>query len=169
MLKISLKYAGICGIFLTAIFHVSYLLGSDPLIDLSHLIFDLILFGLFIFFTEKEFKSYQNGGILHFWQGMTMGFVVYTLGTLIFILLLITYFNIFPDAVINYKESATNFLLERGDLYKEQYGEEGLNEQLELIQATTIWDLVLSAGLKKLLAGFFITPVISIILRKQPK
>ncbi len=169
MVKISIKYAILCGVFLTMIFHVSNFLGSNPLIDVSHLIFDLILFGLFVFFAEKEFKTYHNDGIMHFWQGMTMGFLVYGIGTLIFALLLLAYFYFDPDSVINYQESATKFLSEKADLYKEQFGEDGYQSQLERIKETTSWNLITSASMKKLLAGFFITPVISIILRKQPK
>lgn len=169
MVKISIKYAILCGVFLTVIFHVSNMLGSNPLIDVSHLIFDLILFGLFIFFTEKEFKTYHSNGIMHFWQGMTMGFLVYSIGTLIFAILLSIYFYFDQDAVINYQESATKFLSEKAELYKEQFGEDGYQTQLDRIRETTSWNLITSASMKKLLAGFFITPVISIILRKQPK
>ena len=169
MLKTAIKYAVLCGVFITLIYHVSYWLGSNPLIDLSHLIFDLILFGLFIFFAQKEFKTYQGEGIMHFWQGMTMGFIVYGIGTLIFAVLLVAYFYFEPNAVINYQEEATKFLTEKADLYEEKFGEGSLQTQLDLIQETSTWDLISSASLKKLLAGFFITPVISIILRKQPK
>jgi hypothetical protein len=60
-------------------------------------------------------------------------------------------------------------LIERADLYIEQFGEDGYQLQLEEIEGIQTWDLVSSSSMKKLVAGFFITPVISIILRKQPK
>jgi len=169
MLKISIKYALICGVFITIIYHLSFLFNSNPLIDLSHLLFDLILFGLFIFFAEKEYKTYHGQGVFHFWQGMTMGFIVYTVATILFVGALIIYFQFSEDAVRNYQEAATHFLNERAEMYREQFGEAGLQEQMDEIRDVTMWDLVQSSALKKILAGFFITPVISIILRKQPK
>lgn len=169
MLKLSIRYAIFCGVFLTIIYHLSYFLGSNPQIDVSHLLFDVILFGLFIFFSQKEFKTYHGQGYFHFWQGMTMGFLVYCVATIVFSGALVAYFYLDSEAVTTYQESATDFLNERAEMYREQFGEEGMQRQLDEINNVTKWDLILSSTLKKLLAGFFITPVISIILRKQPK
>lgn len=169
MFKHSIKYALICGVFLTIIYHLSILLGSNPLIDLSHLIFDLILMGLFIFFMQKEYKSFLNDGFLHFWEGMTLGFLVYTIATVVFAIGLMIYFSIAPNAIDVYKDAAQSFLEERSETYIKQFGEEAYRLQRDEIVEITSWDLVLSASFKKLLAGFFITPVISIILRRRPK
>lgn len=168
MLKTSIKYALVSGLFMILIYHLSFRFGVNPQIDLSHLLFDLILLGLFIFFTIKDFKSYQNGNVLHFWQGMTLGFQVYVISTALFCLSQIIYHIIDPTAVINYQIEATNFLNERSDLFIEKFGEDGYVLQLEEIQKVDKWDLILGSCVKKILAGFFITPVISIILRKQP-
>lgn len=169
MLKGSLKYSIACGVFLVIVYQVSSYFGLNPQINVAHLIFDAIIFGLFVFFAQKEFKTYENGGVLHFWQGMTLGFIVYATGSVIFILTLIIFFLFDVDAVIKYQEEATNFLNSRADMYKEQFGEAGFSRQLEEIKSVTASDLIMRSALKKLLAGFFVTPVISIILRKQPK
>lgn len=169
MAKISVKYAISCGIFLSVVYHVSYCLGSNPLIDVRHLTLDLILFALFIFFAEKEFKIYHNNGIMHFWQGMTISFLVYGMATMLFSSFLYLYLYFQPDAVINYKEAATGFLNERANLYETQFGADGLQAQHEQIKNITMWDLISGAGIKKMLCGFFIAPIVSIILRKQPK
>ncbi len=169
MFKASWKYAIACGAFLIILYHISAFFGLNPLINIGHLLFDILIFGLFIFFALKEFKTYGNNGILHFWQGMTIGFTVYAISTAIFSLGLMIFFFFAEDAVIKYQEAATNFLNSRADIYKEQFGEEGFAKQLLEIQKVTMGDLIISSTLKKILAGFFITPVISIILRKQPK
>jgi hypothetical protein len=74
-----------------------------------------------------------------------------------------------PEAIEIYKQEALSFLQERSDVFISEFGEERLIEQKAEIAAITSVDLLKSAMVKKLLAGFFITPVISIILRKQPK
>lgn len=168
MLKTSLKYAPICGVFMIVIYHLSFRLGVNPQIDLSHLLFDLVLLGIFIFFTEKDFKSNHNGGYLHFWQGMTLGFLVYAISTSLFFLSQIIYFTFDAEAVINYQDAATKFLEERSALFIEKFGDEAYQSQFYEIKQVTKWDLIWGSSVKKILAGFFITPVISIILRKQP-
>ncbi|MFY0605065.1 MAG: DUF4199 domain-containing protein [Cyclobacteriaceae bacterium] len=169
MVQVALKYASICGIFLTIIFHVSFLFDSNPLIDVSHLIFDLLILGLFIFFGQKEFKSYHAGQYFHFWQGMTIGFLIYTVATFIFSALFLIYFEVSTEALVNYKAEALEFLSSKKEFYTEEFGSEGFQQQMDSINQITASDLAISATVKKLLAGFFITPVISIILRKQPK
>lgn len=150
------------------IYHLSFWLGVNPQIDLGHLFVDLVLIGLFVFFAEKDYKTYKNGGILHFWQGMTIGFIVYALGSAIFLLGQIFYYNFDTDAVINYQSAATKFLEERSEIFIDKFGEDMYQLQLEEIKHVTKWDLIQESTVKKIIAGFFITPVISIILRKQP-
>lgn len=169
MLRIAIKYAAICSLFLIITFHISSFFGINPLMNLAHLIFDLTMFGLFIFFGIKEFKSDQENMVLHFWQGMTIGFNIYFFSTIIFGIHLLIYFQMDITALSDYKEAAKIFLMEKKELYIDKMGVEMFQSQLESINSVTSNDLLLSATLKKILAGFFITPVISIILRKQPK
>ncbi len=111
----------------------------------------------------------MDGGLFHFWQGMTIGFLVYTVATAVFSVLLLVYFEIITEALSSYKIAAIEFLNAKKELYLEEFGTDEFQSQIAAIEEISSFDLVLSATLKKLLAGFFITPVISIILRKQPK
>lgn len=169
MFKVSIKYALFCALFLVVLFFLSGYLGANPLIDLTHLFFDVIIIGVFIFFTQKDYKTNVYDGYLHFWQGMTLGFFVYTVVAAVFALFLATYLWLDPDVLPAYKASATAFLSEKRDVYVEQFGEEGFQVQLDGIELVTATDLWVSSAVKKIIAGFFVTPVISIILRKKPK
>lgn len=169
LLKTSLKYGALCGAFLLIIFVLSDRFGSNPLINVGHLIFDLMIFGLFIFFAQKEFKAHVSQGVLHFWQGMTIGFVVYAAGALLFASALALYLFFFPEVVINYQEAATKLLHDNAEIYIPKMGEEQFARQLEEIKNVTKGTLVVNAAIKKILAGLFVTPLISIILRKHPK
>ena len=166
--KSTLKFALLAGVFMIVIYHLSFWLGVNPQIDLGHLFVDLVLIGLFVFFAEKDYKTYKNDGILHFWQGMTIGFIVYAIGSAVFLLGQTIYYNFDADAVINYQSAATKFLEERSEIFIDKFGEDMYQLQLEEIQHVTKWDLIQESTVKKIIAGFFITPVISIILRKQP-
>ena len=169
MFKVAIRYALIGAIFLVVLFFLSGVFGVNPLIDLSHLLFDVIIFSVFIFFAEKDYKENLGNGFLHFWQGMTIGFFVYSSATLVFSLVLGIYFQTDPSILSDYQEAATAFLESKREQYTEQFGEGGFNIQLEGIKTVTLLDLWVSSAVKKIIAGFFVTPVISIILRKKPK
>lgn len=168
MLKSSLKYSILCGLFLLVLFWVSLLLGSSPLLEIRHFFFDLLIFFFFVYFAAREYKQYQNDGFLHFWQGMSIAFLVYLPAAVIFAigLLLILYVD---DSIIeSYKEGAPAFLESKREVFLERLTQSEYDERLRDIDNVTFSDLVVSSGLKKLVAGFFITPVVSILLRKKP-
>ena len=167
MLKVALKYALIAGIFEAILFHVSRIMGVHPLTELSHLFFDVILLSLFIGVAVYEYKRYQSDGILHFWQGMTLGFLVYTPSVIFFGIFLYVYFGLDPELLSEYKVLAMQILEERKDMYLEQFGQEQYDVQVAEIQNISVNRLIFSALLKKLVAGFFVTPALSIVLRKK--
>lgn len=169
MIRTALKYGLICGVFLTGIFHLSFYFGSNPMVHVEHLIFDLLIMGLFIFFADKEFKTYVNNGILHFWQGMTVGFVVYGTAAVLFAVGIFIYLKISPEAVISYREEATKLLEQGRERIVETFGEAGYQSQLDKIKSMSADNMVFRTFFQKLLPGFLITPVISVILRKQTK
>ncbi len=68
-----------------------------------------------------------------------------------------------------YKEGAKAFLLDRKEIFLKEFTEEQLNEQLAAVDEITTTQLLFSTFWKKIGAGFLITPVVSIILRKKPK
>lgn len=167
MWKIALKYALICGVFLLLLFWVSYRFGSNPLIDFRHLYFDLIIFALFVLFSCKEFKSYGNEGILHFWQGMTLGFFTYVPATILFLVGITLFF--WTDAYLleDFKVQALQFMKSNKEEFLGSMTEEQFLAQTAEIKAATTTQMILGSTFKKFMAGFFITPVIAIILRKK--
>jgi len=62
------------GLFML-MFVITHYIGKNPLIDLK--IFDFILIPIFLFAAMKEFRDFRNNKILHFWQGMTVGFLTF--------------------------------------------------------------------------------------------
>jgi hypothetical protein len=142
--------------------------GSNPLIDIRHLLFDVVIFFVFIFFASKEFKSYLNNGFLHFWQGMSIGFITYIGAALVFGIFLALLFNLDASIFSKYQEDAKAFLEIQKPLIVERMSEEEFEKQLKGIYEISSNDLIFSTIGKKILAGFFITPVVSIILRKKP-
>lgn len=168
MLRRSIKYALLCGVFTIGAFGVTFALDGNPFLDFSHLIFDVFIFGLFIGFAIYEFKSYEKSGFLKFWEGMTMAFLVYTQATILFGIMLAIYFVVSEDALQAYQEAAVAFLEAEKATYLKKFSEAKYQEEWADIQNLTLGGLFLNTLFKKIISGFFIAPVISIILKKNP-
>lgn len=167
MWRVAYKYALICGVFLLLSFWISYRFGSNPMMDFRHLFFDLIIFSLFVFFSCKEFKSYRNGGILHFWQGMTLSFMTYMPATLLFLVGLVVFFQADPNLLEDFKMQAASFMQINKEEFLQDMTQAQFDERLTQIQGVSAAQMISSATFKKLVAGFFVSPVIAIILRKK--
>jgi len=169
MIKSSIKYSIICGVFLSALFFVSIKFGSNPLLDQRHFFFDLAVFFLFIYFAGKEFKDFKNAGIFYFWQGISIGFVVLVPSVVIFSIFLFVIFQQFPELIDQYREGAKLMVDAQRELYVETFGKEAIEEQYQQIENRTPFELIRRNAGWKTLTGFLITPVVSIILRRKPK
>jgi len=167
MIKPSIKYSVLCGVFLTGLFFVSIAFGSNPLIEVRHLIFDLAIFFLFIFFAGKEYKDVGNAGILHFWQGISLGIIVFIPAVIIFSLTIYIILELNPTLIDVYKKAAKALQESQRELFLEVYSEETLQKQIREVDLISSIDLVLKTFWKKLFAGFLVTPVAAIILRKK--
>ncbi len=168
MLKHSLKYAVLCGVFLCALFYVSLKFGSNPLLDPRHFFFDLAVFFLFIYFASKEHKDFRNGGVFHFWQGISIGFIVLIPAAILFSIFLFVIFASFPELMNEYKEGAKVMLDAQREMYVETYGEDAIKEQYNQIESREPLQVILRNSGWKVLSGFLVTPVVSIILRRKP-
>lgn len=166
MWRIAIKYALIGGFFESLLFHIGRSFGVHPMIDLRHLLFDIFILAIVISLSVYEYKKFQKGGFLHFWEGMTMGFFVYSISVAIFGLFLIVYFD--TEMIIEYRHLALEMMNQQKEMYMEQLGQEVFDDQYNQVQTISKTRLLISALVKKLLVGFFVTPAISIVLRKKP-
>ena len=73
LIKLSIQYGAVAGGLAAALLIASFYLGRHPLMISPYLDFRILLFGIFIFFSLKELRDYEQGGELYFWQGMLGG------------------------------------------------------------------------------------------------
>lgn len=133
---------------------------------MRHFIFDLGIFFLFIYFSGKEFKDYRNGGYFHFWQGISIGFIVIIPAVLLFSIAFYITFQKNPELLTAYQEGTKALLDPNKEIYLEKYSEQQY-EQITAVDDETTVRLLFSTFWKKIIAGFLITPVVAIILRKN--
>ena len=167
MYKHSIKYGIACGVFLIILFQVTYAFFSNPYIDLRQVFFDLILFGIFIFFGLNEFKKFHNNGYLQFWQGMSIGFFIYIQAVIIFVVYQWILHSVTDSYFEAYQKDAFKYLEQRREMFEEQLGKEHFEAQKrsldELKKSTLIWH----SGVKKIAVGFFATSLLSLIQRRN--
>ena len=158
--------AGLLGIL---IFVAIFYLGQHPIMIAPYLDYRIFLFGVFIFFTCKEIRDNYQEGILYFWQAMTGSYLVVFVATIIGSLGLLLFASIESTFVRSYIERMTNYLMTFPPDAIEGIGKEIYERNLELLPATNAMDLMETYFIQGIVIGFFVSIILSAILRKQPK
>lgn len=168
LLKVSVRYGAAAGILAFLLLLVMYYIGSHPLLISPFLDFRILLFGVFVFFTLKEFRDYYQQGILFFWQAMVGGLIVIFMATFVTSLLLWLFGSWKVEFVVSYVDQFTAYLeaFPKEDI--ERIGKEVYERNLKALPATDILDLTQTYFMQGMLIGFFVNIILSVILRRQP-
>ncbi|MEJ2004258.1 MAG: DUF4199 domain-containing protein [Cyclobacteriaceae bacterium] len=170
IVRVPLKYGFFGGLLAIIVLGFLFYFGSNhPQLFPVFLDFRILLFAVFIFFSIKEFKDYYQAGTLHFWQGMIVGITCY-LSISIFVSIAIAVFgSVEEEYVDRYVSEISAVLSENSTAIIEKVGEESFRTQMEALPLTTVYDLAIDYLLKSMFIGLFLTIIISVILRRQPK
>lgn len=161
----SYKFGLIGGAFCVAAFVVFRLLGMDPT-KLS-MLFGYFLIPFFLFIGIRFFRNQVNQGLLSFSEGMSVGFIIYSIigsisGLGIWIILMFH-----PSLYKEVKTKKLEILTENKSLIVEQMGVESYDFTYESLLEMTAFDIAINDFIWKILAGLFFTIIISIIFRKN--
>jgi hypothetical protein len=169
LLRISARYGTVAGILAFSLLVVMYYIGRHPLLTSPFLDFRILLFGIFIFFTLKEFRDYHQQGALYFFQAMLGGLSVVLLATIITSVLLWLFGNWEKEFVVSYVAQFTAYLKTFPKEDIDRIGKEIYERNLEALPATNIFGLTQTYFMQGIIIGFFVNIVLSVILRRQPK
>lgn len=163
----SYKFGLIGGAFCVAAFVVFKLLGMDPT-KLS-MLFGYFLIPFFLFIGIRFYRNQVNQGLLSFSEGMSVGFLIYSIiglvsGLGIWIILIFS-----PSLYEEIKIKKLEILTQNKDLIVEQMGVESYDFTYESLLEMTAFDIAINDFIWKILAGLFFTIIISIILRQNFK
>jgi hypothetical protein len=161
----SYKFGLIGSAFCVAAFVVFILLGLDPT-KLS-MLFGYFLIPFFLFIGIRFYRNQVNQGFLSFSEGMSIGFLIYSIiglisGLGIWIILIFS-----PSLYGEIKIKKNEILTENKDLIVEQMGIESYNLTYESLQEMTTLDIAINDFIWKIIPGLFFTIIISIILRRN--
>lgn len=169
LVKISARYGAVGGVLAFALMLVMFYTGPHPLLTSPFLDFRILLFGIFIFFTLKEFRDYHQSGILYFWQAMIGGLMVVLVASIITSLLVLAFGTSQKEFVVAYVKQATAYIKSFPKEDIERIGKQVYARNLNALPATDIFDLAQTYFIQGMFIGFFVNIILSVILRRQPK
>jgi hypothetical protein len=142
-----------------------YLNPVHPLLISPFMDLRVFLFPIFIFFTLKEYKARFSNGILYFWQGMIASYIfLISFGVICFLFILI-FATVVPEFGAEYSKQSLVLLKNNPDFIN-MVGEEEFKRNFSEAQPTNGLRLGLVYFMWTLVIGFFMSIVLTVILRK---
>jgi hypothetical protein len=168
LVRSPLRFGFIAGVLGFGLLVILYFIGGHPLL-VGFLDFRIILLAVFLVFCLKELREYYFDGLLYFWQGMIASFVL----TIVFAFtaagLLVAFGMFVPRFVSRYIEESIARLKEYPPEIVERIGKDVFERNLATLPSTTAFDLALLYFWQCFVISFFISIIISVILRRQPQ
>lgn len=146
-----------------------YYMGKHPFLFPIYFDFRLILLSVFLVMTLKEFRDDFQEGILYFGQGMIGSFVFTLVYALVVSAFIWGFCLIVPAFLTSYIDTAIAQLTSIEPAVIEQLGKEVFDQNVNKLPGTKGSDLALDYAGKTFIISFFISIIISVILRSQPK
>lgn len=169
LVRIPLKYGIFGGVLSLAFVVTFYYLGKHPFLIPPFFDIRVFLIAIFLFFSLREVRDYFFEGIFYFWQGMAGSLVYLSCMALIAALGLLAFGNYEPGFVSIYIEQGMAQIKSIPLESIEQIGQRAVDEVLESLPKTTLAQMAIKYTSQTFAIGFFITIIISVILRRQPK
>ena len=160
------QFGTLGGVLSIVSFYILSFLYPDP--TNLNLLFGYVLVPVAVFLSIKYFKDYANAGFLSFSEGMTVGFVTYTLLGILSVFGIWLILNFSHELFETIKESKLQVLLASKETIVSQLGEKSFLTTEENMNGMSPWDVALNDGLWKIVPGMFFSIIISIIFRKNP-
>jgi hypothetical protein len=167
--RVPLSYGVIGGILGAALSIGLYYLGPHPFLLDMYVDYRIFLFSIFIFFALKEVRDFHQGGVLYFSQGL-VGSLIFITGFAIAASLIIWVFAVsVPAFVGSYK---TLYIQKFRNMPRElidRIGKDVYLRNLAAIPSTNAFDLAILYFGQCYIIGAFISIILSVIIRRQPK
>ncbi len=147
---------------------ILFYIGKHPLLLNPFLDARWPLYALFVYVAINTFRD-ENNGILHFWQGLSVGFLVYLImaqmaaafiavwGSIESTQFLSSYISIAIEQISANKEA----------LIQNNLSEKTITDALQILPSTTANNLAFDYFLKSMPIGLILTLLLSIVMRRK--
>jgi hypothetical protein len=169
LIQVPLKYGAIAGVIgILGVIGLFYM-GRHPLVIFILVDFRIILLAVFLFFSLRELRDLHQNGILYFWQGAIASSVFVST----FAILVSTAMYLFALAVPAFLDLYIKEAMEMAKAMPkeviEQIGKDVYERNLLTLPATNVFELSSKYFGQSLIIGTFISIILSVVLRRQPK
>jgi Protein of unknown function (DUF4199) len=169
LVTVPLRYGAVAGALCSIMVITLYYMGKHPFLINPFFDFRVPTFGLLIFFALKEVRDYFREGILNFFQGLGGSFVFLLTFTLVADTCIYIFGTLQPGFVSEYIRQLTEQIQNIPTDESDKMGKKVLQNSLKELPLTSLGYLVGLYAWQTLQIGFFISVIISVILRRQPK
>jgi hypothetical protein len=169
LISIGIRYGSMAGVLVIILLVAMYYIGRHPLMISPFMDFRILLFGVFIFFSLKEYRDDHQEGALYFWQGMMGSFVMVVVAGTIASLLLMIFCSIDSSFIPSYVKGMTDYLKTFPADDIERIGKDVYERNLSQLPATNSKQLAGLYFIQSLMIGLFVSIILSVVLRKEPK
>lgn len=169
LIKVPVRYGIIAGVLGAILVAGLYYMGRHPYLIPVFFDFRIVLFGVFIFFSLKEVRDYYQEGVLYFWQGLIGSFLFTTSFAIVASTLIGLFILAFPEFLSDYIALSLEQLRGLPQDVIDRIGKEVYERNLQLLPSTNTTDLASLYFWQSFMIGLFISIILSVILRRQPK
>lgn len=166
LLRICIRYGLVAGVLSGILLIVLYYAGRNPFLISPFLDFRIFIFGIFIYFSLREFRDFKQGGLLYFWQGLIGSFIVVFVSSVLSSATLYVFGTWESEFVSSYIEGMDTYLRSFPPEEIARIGKEAYERNLNALPSTNIAMLVQTHFAQGMLIGFFISIILSVILRR---
>jgi hypothetical protein len=168
LVKVSFRNGAIAGALGAILVIGLYYLERHPFLIPVYLDFRIFLFSVFIIFTLKEIRDSKDG-ILYFWEGVIASLIFVSVYGVLASAIIGIFAAVEPSFLGNYISLMLQQLKALPADLVEKMGKQVYQRNVESLPSTNIFDLVSLYFWQSLVIGLFLSIVISVILRRQPK
>jgi hypothetical protein len=170
LFSIAIRYGAIAGVLCSVLLMITYyLVARHPLMVSPFMDFRVLLFAVFIFFSLKEFRDYHQQGELYFSQGMLSSFVFVLIAGTLASLLLWIFCALESTFIPSYVTAMQAYLKTFPPEDIERIGKEVFESNVNGLSATNGKQIAAKYFIQSVMIGFFVSIILSVILRKEPK
>lgn len=169
LFTIAVRYGAIAAVLSIALNIAMFYMNRHPVMIAPFLDFRVFLYAIFIFFSLKEYRDFHNEGALHFFQGMFGSFVLVAtagvLGSILYRIFGALETNFIPE----YIRLMTEYLKSAPEDEVARVGKETIERNLQALPSTNMGQIATLYLVQSFGIGLFVSIIMSVILRKQPK
>jgi hypothetical protein len=164
--RVCIRYGIVAGVLSATLLIILYYTGKHPFMISPFLDFRIFIFGVFIFFSLREFRDVHQGGLLYFWQALFGSFIVVMISALISCAGMYIFGSVEEGFLASYIQGMTDYLKTFPPEEVERIGKDIYERNLLALPSTNIATLVITHFAQGMMIGFFVSIILSVILRK---